>query len=391
MRYLSIKYLLFLILQGTFCYGQNNYPLWKGINAGNYNVGFKVVEFMDDSRTVNSKYDDAGKINPSRFHPIQISIWYPTDEKWESDISLRFKDYFYRTQQKNDFSALSVEEQNQAMDILFNFAKYGLKREINEIEQSVLGNTATAAILNAQPIKQEFPVILAGHDGGVWKMSTLSEYLASHGYVVISTGPLSETSRMFRDDPHIALNRRIRTFEVVRGMLDELEFVDANRIGLLGLNSDGMSTLLYQMKNQEADAVINIDGWDGKNNGNNYVTESIYYKPGNIRVPFLEFQQHEDPPNESLQLNTSIFDSLVNSDRFTLIIQDFGHAYLTGNLIVLPDLPENDIEKHELLYSSIKGFLDTHLKNGKDNFNFFWESLDSTTLLFKKQHKQKNN
>lgn len=171
MRHLLIIHSLCLILAGTSCYGQNNYPLWKTIHPGNYNVGYKVVEYIDVSRTINPKYDEAGQINPDRFLPIQISVWYPTGENWAGDSSLKFKDYFW----------------------------------------------------------------------------------------------------------------------------------------------------------------------------------------------------------------------------FSLIIQDFGHAYLTGNLIALPDLPESDMEKHELWFSCVKEFFDTHLKNGKDNFTSMWESLDANPLLFRKKHKQKKN
>lgn len=389
MRNLSIFFLSHLLLLSIVGKGQTTYPLWNGIQSGEYNVGFKVIEYLDDSRKMNSPEDDIDNKNPNRFFPIQIAIWYPTSKKWSIDSSLKFKDYFDLTAQKNDFKKLSEEQRNNSMEIIFNFAEYGAKRALNSDEKKQLEREATAALLNPPSINQKFPVILAGHDGGVWKMSTLSEYLASHGYIVISTGPISETFRILREDPQIALNRRIRTFEIVRGMLDEFEFIDDKRIGLLGLNFDGMSTILYQMKNQQADVVVNIDGWDGKNNGYEYVTESIYYKPEKFHTSFLEFQQHEYPENNSLRLTTQILDSLSNSNRFSVIIQDFGHAYLTGNLIGLPNSSENIKVKHDLWYTLIKEFFDIHLKHDENEYSSFWQKVNDNDLLFKKQQKRK--
>lgn len=384
MKNLSIIYWLCLIFNATICLGQNDYPLWHGIEAGSYNVGFKTIEFLDYSRTTEPKYDDSSEINPSRFFPIQISIWYPTEEKWDSKVAFKFKEYFYKTAQKNDFADLSKEQKGKAMDIFFNFAKYGINRELSKEKLENIGNTETAAILDAKPVKK-FPVIMVGHDGGVWKISSLSEYLASHGFVVVSTGLLSQTSMILRESPQIALNRRIRTFEIVRGMLNQFEFMNENRIGLLGLNADGMSTLLYQMKNQEADAIANIDGWDGKNNGSEYVKRSIYFNPDNINVPFAEFQQHEAPVNESLRLNTILFDSLTNIDRFSFILDEFGHAYLTGNLIALPGLSDRVIAQHKFWYGFIKNFFSAYLKKDDDSLASLWKPMDSDSLTFHKK------
>ncbi len=252
------------------------------------------------------------------------------------------------------------------MDIFFSYAKYGLSIEFTADEKQEIGSKPTAAMANVREAPGPFPALLAGHDGGVWKMSTLCEYLASHGYAVISTGPLSGSNRLFRQNTQQVINRRIRTFEIVRGMLDDFPNIDQSQIGLLGLNSDGISTLLYQMKNLTADAMVSIDGWEGKNNGYSYSSSSVYYEPANLKIPRMEFQQHESPENESLYVNSTIFDSLTNIDRFSFILNEFGHAYLTGNLFVLPQLDETINQKHYFWYESVKSFFDAYLKDDED-------------------------
>ncbi|MEQ8627326.1 hypothetical protein [Ekhidna sp.] len=356
--------------------GQPSYSLWKNLEPGPYQVGFKTIDYIDKSRSI------PGGLSDNRFFPIQISIWYPTTDQWSIDKALPFEHYFFKTAQKNDFNEMNEQQKAQAMDIFFNYAKYGLSIEFTADGKQEIGSKPTAAMANVREAPGSFPVLLAGHDGGVWKMSTLCEYLASHGYVVISTGPLSGSNRLFRQNTQQVINRRIRTFEIVRGMLDDFPNINQSQIGLLGLNSDGISTLLYQMKNLTANAMVSIDGWEGKSNGYSYSSSSVYYEPANLKIPRMEFQQHESPENESLYVNTTIFDSLSNIDRFSFILNEFGHDYLTGNLFVLPQLDETINQKHYFWYESVKNFFDAYLKDDENALIELWNRRNKNDDFF---------
>ncbi|WP_420577437.1 hypothetical protein [Ekhidna sp.] len=370
---------LFIVFTGMSCsliYAQSGYPMWKELKSGSYQVGFKTIDYLDKSRSI------PGEIGDTQFFPIQIAIWYPTSDEWTREKAVSFEHYFLKTAQKNDFKQLTEEQRKQAMDIFFGYAKHGLSIDFSSGEREEIGNRITAAIPEAKQATGPFPVLLAGHDGGVWKMSTLCEYLASHGYVVISTGPLSASNRLFRQHTQQAINRRIRTLEIVRGMLDQFPAVDQSKIGLLGLNSDGLSTLLYQMKNQEADAMVSIDGWEGKNNGAGYAKESVYFDLSKVQIPRLEFHQHESLDNEALYVNTSIFDSLTQIDRLSYIMMDFGHAYLTGNLFVLSQLDQKTNEQHYFWYESIRHFFDAYLKNDASSEKRLWTNQSGESGFF---------
>jgi hypothetical protein len=145
-------------------------------------------------------------------------------------------------------------------------------------------------------------------------------------------------------------------------MTAQFAFVDNSKIGLLGMNDDGMPAMLYQMKNGEADALVSIDGWEGKNNGYEYVSSNSYYSTENFQIPYIEFQQHEKTNQESLQLNSSIFDALNSPSKQSYVLTDFGHAHLTGNLIAVPSLEEKTIEKYQFMFGSILAFYDHYLR-----------------------------
>jgi hypothetical protein len=378
---LSIPALVFLMLTYSPAATQpmNSYPLWNGIESGEYSVGFKVINHWDRSRNRDAKYDEEGTLNNERFFPVQISVWYPAAEKWTEDSAMPFIEYFYITESKNDFSIPSDERKAQALDIFFNFTNHaGVERTREELAE--IGLEPTAVIYEASPAEGKFPVIISGHDGGVWKNTTLNEYLASHGYVIISTGPLSETSSMIFGNPQAAIQRRIRTFEMIRGMLPSIEGADEHTIGLLGLNSDGMSAMLYQMKNVEADVLVNIDGWEGKNNGNGYVSSSPYFDAQNFTIPFMEFHQHEETDRESLQLNQTIFQALNSPEKQSYVLTGFGHAFLTGNTIAVPGLDDGITEKYEFMFHSILGFFNQYLKGGK----ILYEKSDKPDSFFQR-------
>ncbi len=394
--FLILKITVLMIIlsnQSIFAQNQKSYPLWKDIDAGSHNVGFKVINWRDNTRSLTGNDEEIS--GEDRFFPIQISIWYPTNERWNCEKAMPFVDYFYLTEQKNDFKEPTKERKEKAFDIFYNFAKFGLKIDLDKAKLKETADKCTASIKDAKPVgRQKFPVILAGHDGGVWKGSTLNEFLASHGYVVVSTGLLSETSRMFSNEPQKALLRRVRTFEITRGLLNEIESADQTKIGLLGINADGMSVLLYQMKNKEAKAVVSIDGWEGKNNGSRYVSENLYFKPSDFKVPLLEFHQDEKTDREPLQLNMSIFNKLTDSDRFSFILNDFGHPHLTGNMIALPELNEQAVKQHEFWYNTVRKFLDAYVKKDDTAMKFIWNEdnrfgLDSS--FFKRAERIKSS
>jgi uncharacterized pyridoxamine 5'-phosphate oxidase family protein len=379
---LSILTLFFLILTyaPVACQPVTSYPLWNNIESGDYSVGFKVINHWDKSRNRFPKYEESGELNKARFFPIQISIWYPSVEPWDTVKAIPFAEYYYLTEQKNDFNPPSHERREKSMDIFFNFATLGAGLELTKKQLLDIGKTATSAMQNADAENNKFPVIITGHDGGVWKVTTLSEFLASHGYVVISTGPLSQTFSMLSENPQVAIQRRIRTFELVKEMTAQFNFIDDSKIGILGLNADGMPAMLYQMKNGEADALVSIDGWEGKNNGYGNVSSSPYFDTENFQIPYLEFQQHEKTDRESLQLNSSIFETLNSPSKQSYVLTDFGHAYLTGNLIAVPGLDKKTVEKYQFMFGSILAFYNHYLKGEK----ILYEESDKPDSFFQR-------
>ena len=342
------------------------YTQWKGLENGPYRVGFKLIEIFDSTRVLLTDSGQDSLQKKKSYFPIQMGVWYPSDQQWDVNKAMRFNRFFEMALRKNDFHELTPEEQDDALTIFYNFAKYGLSVELSDKELEAIGNTPTAAMENVEPAAGPFPVLLAGHDGGIWKSTILKEYLASHGYVILSTGFLSDTYSILSGQPEKALNRRLMTFEYQRKRSTRLDFADTSRMGLIGMNADGMSALLYQMKTQRASALLSLDGWEGKNNGHSYVTSHPNYDTSGFQTAYMEFQQDEESGRESLQLNSAILENLRQSDRYSYVMNGFGHAHLTGNMMALPELDEQVAKQYRFLFRSALAFFDAYVIGDQD-------------------------
>jgi hypothetical protein len=153
--------------------------LWGKLEPGPYAVGFQSSITLDGSR----KYDR------SEARPILLVVWYPVPST--PDAGLAYARYL----RVPDVSAhpwfrgrLENFVRDVVSDDLFHKKEAALNRDERAAFDKLLG-TRTAAHLDAAPAQGPFPVVLyhPGAGGSFEENSVLFEYLASHGYVVVSS------------------------------------------------------------------------------------------------------------------------------------------------------------------------------------------------------------
>src|SRR5688500_5453162 len=264
------------------------------VARGPHGVGYQVINHWDSTRAVAPTRDFEGRRNASaRATPMQVSVWYPAVA---GGTPMRRADYFAVSAKRETLTPVTEADIRAASQNDVGTARFQLGIELPPRIADSLARLPVAAVRDARPADGRFPLIVAalgGPSGGI------AEYLASHGYVVVSTPDLGATATAQVNRPLVAIETATRNMEVIHGLARRLAFVDDARLGLLGVNFGGLAALTHQMRNMSADAVVSLDGWELKAGSSSSLLSSPYYEPSRVRVPFLGFSQ-DNAPNPGL-------------------------------------------------------------------------------------------
>lgn len=213
---------------------------WKDLKKGTYEIGFSVNHVYDSSRSF-------GNMDK---RPLQISIWYPAMRNSDS-LQVHYEYYLNLSSSTIDFSAIGKEHFTTKPVI----KKYGIH-----------GNTLMKAKYNAEIATGTFPVILfiPGNNSKPTAYFILLEYLASHGFIIVSSPSMGHNEERGSPESELTLKARLNDTEFLLKYLKHLPTVDASKIGLLGHSAGGLTMIMLASKMQHPiNAIISMDGSEG--------------------------------------------------------------------------------------------------------------------------------
>ena len=340
---------------------QSARPQWGTLAPGQYAVGFRLAGEYDHSRRVAPPADFDGKPNAGPLAmSMQVGVWYPATRP-RSTTPMQYGVFAALGTKRTDLAPVTPADRATAIGNMRAFAGVAFGRQIPESTFRSVDTTSTAALRDATPASGRFPVVLAATDGSIAAATVLFEYLASHGFVVVATPSRMSYATIQVSRPAVVVEARVRDLEYLLDRASRMPNVDTSRIAVLGVNFDGMAALAFQMKNMAARAVVSLDGWEGKQNSVATVRSNMHYDPRRLRVPYLLVLQDEQSPSPALTLDRAVFDALRYSDRQWLVLNAMSHAYLVGNPLVYPDVPNEKRLAYELLVRGVQRFLATAL------------------------------
>ena len=281
--------------------------------------------------------------------PLQIGIWYPaSDATSGSPMSAeRYKTLWSEI----DRGALVAD-----------FARMVTFGELTATDEQIVEalTRQTRARRDAEPSRTAFPLIVAGASTGLtWPAL---EYLASHGYVVVSSWSSMRTATLQATRPAIALETQTRNMEYLTAFAQHQGLADVTRLGLIGVNFDGMAALNFEMRNMRADSLISLDGYEGKRSGTAMLRASPYFEPLRMRVPYLIFVQDEREPSPALLHDRAVFDALSYASRYWFVLSGFNHGRLISDAANVGTLTENQRAGHAFIIRTMRRFLDAYVK-----------------------------
>ncbi len=364
-----MKYILSLTLS-LICiisiYAQSK--ITKHLEFGKYSVGYKVIHTYDYSRSYFSKYDYYG--NRTEYpigRPIQISLWYPSQRGKKSD-ALLYQDYLGYTSSEIDFEKNTKKDRKAAIDAFINSIDGKFKQE----QLKELLRSTTYAHFNGEELSNKFPIILYAPPMNTSAIdnSIICEYLASKGYVILSTMSKGEYTQLHQ--------RTIRSASV---QAEDLAFLlnyaqnnyASDSIGVFGFSLGGLANIIFASKNKSVDATISLDGSIMSQGWLNDFRNSELYHPETFTSNLLFIAKNLKKPDQ----NPSTFlDSVKYADKALIRYDIEEHSYFSG-LYLLFDMIDNERltntqkETNYKFYAEMTEyvgyFFDQYLK-GKENF-----------------------
>jgi tetratricopeptide (TPR) repeat protein len=250
-------------------------PVFGELKPGPYAVGFRIIHLKDTTRLVQPKRDYLGALNTGdRARQLNLHVWYPAEEA--SGAPMTFEQYIYHS----DFGALNDATRREQRDFARRFLFAG--RFSDAVWQTLLDSPMLAR-RNAREAAGKFPLLL----GELRPLSTsiTTEYLASHGYVVV----MIEGAK-FQTDVSAAVSKEdaYRNFEFAYAHTRTMLNVDQNILGTLGFSAFGVTQLIYAMRTREVDAVVCLEsGFFHDRNFYQSAKETPGYEVTALRAPML--------------------------------------------------------------------------------------------------------
>lgn len=240
-----------------FCPAQS---LWDHLEPGPYAVGFQSSLEIDTSRREIS-------LDPSQkligFRPVLVAVWYPSVRTTPGIKYAEFQDLDIQPDQP-ELKAFSRKLKNHSQEsgakILFSYDVNPPSAKEKTEALSRLLQVKSKASRRAPFVPGKFPVIFycPGAEGSFDENVILFEYLASHGYVVISSAFQVNTTYV-KNNIHLGRTIEKDLYFLIQHS-SKLPFVDSSRLAAIG-HSMGAQELLKFIGEQDCplQSLISLD------------------------------------------------------------------------------------------------------------------------------------
>jgi len=361
--------MLLIIAASSLAHAQS---LFDNFEFGARGVGFKFIYKTDYTRTWKATEDINGySQSENRGRPIRVSVWYPAKNSANA-ARMFYKDYMPAS----------------AKDIFFAELNGLLaKRDINNLRANLsaedfdkLMQTRTRAVQNAAPMVGKFPLVVysAGLNNSAQDNFVLCEYLASHGFVVVTVPQTGATSLDANLKFPSAADLETQTLDLqfAVGATHDLPDLDKQLVGAIGYSVGGMAAMNFAMRNTDIDALVTLDPTFLVANYIKFVNGSPFYAPANLCIPWLLMHRVE-PQITTLTLS----DELKYSRRYRVEMTGMFHQDFSSFPMFAPQsitastrTPETAKRGYQTICRYILNFLNAFLKKDKSGFEFINDS-----------------
>ncbi len=340
------------------------------LNFGNYSVGFKHYTISDSTRTYSRIYDYNNQKIP---RPIPTSIWFPSQQNIDGKKQLKILDYLEILKEEEEWENLPNEQ-------ILNWFYYANTPD----NQDHLKEKSTA-YLGLEFPDEKFPVIVyaPSYEASSIENFALCEYLASHGYIVISSPSRGTDTRWFSDNNAKEMETQARDVELLIKKVSKFSTANSNKIAIIGFSFGGLSNVIAQTRNDKINAVVSLDGTERYQY--KLLEKSPFFEPNEIDVPYVHMAQkdipeevlNEDNIDSELNSRFQLYDSITNSNAYRLKFHNLTHSYFSTLGVLFEQRDQRQDKNDSEIMESYKwvsvytlNFLDAYLKNDESALKF---------------------
>lgn len=297
----------FIIIITVKAYSQKP-PIWGDLKKGEYAVGFNVMYEFDHSRIHHGPNPVTGKPFPgTNSRPVRIFIWYPAEASKKP--KMKYKDYIWVKSSDKRF-----EDYNKALSDFDYWATVNWTDGKDSSLKKIL-EAPVEAVNKAKALNKKFPLIIhfAGANSRRNENIPLWEYLASHGYVVMTIPELAAFGDVSMEMwPYSVTGRetQVRDMEFAMSKLIDNPNIDFTNIGTIGFSFGSVYAMRMAMYNFNIKAIATFDGNVNNKNGQN-ILES-FFNP-KIKVDWLNIYRAKYDG-----LDLKIFETLKYTNRYRI-------------------------------------------------------------------------
>lgn len=286
--------------------------LWGDLQPGKYDVGLRLVRFVDTSRP---NKDGSGRT-------IEVFVWYPAAKPVKVK-SLTFAEYYLLSEKE-----LRESELPEALSKDVTGDRKGITAEMAE---SIL-DSPMRAHLNSKQADGRFPIILwSSRHLTVIAQSVLSEYLASHGYVVAfpryQGEPIPFPFQINEPETKLeVLDTHVQDLAFALSNLRDTSGLERAKTALISWSYGGESAIKLQLRQPDIDAVLGLSSirfdrgpYQGK----------FSVEPRKLNVPYVLLKETINPNGEPELVPSHFFE--LPAESYYVELKELRH----GNFNVL--------------------------------------------------------
>jgi dienelactone hydrolase len=347
---------------------------------GPHAVGVKVIQQYDRTRVFKASVDLATgePVQGERTRPVQAIVWYPAVRCGKP---VTYRDYLDTIALEDDFTRSAAEVRRMTDSLVKDNA--GTRRDA--VLREIAG--PMHAVRDARAESGSYPVVIyaPSYSAPASENVDLCEYLASHGYIVLSSRSMGAHTRAMTID-HEGVEAQAGDISYLIAYAATLPQADTSRVAAVGFSWGGLANVVAAAKDLRIRALVSLDGSvrsyprfvDGGKEALQYVT------PARLAVPLMYVGARPrtiEAMSPNMVADYSLLNHMKYSDVYLVSMLPMRHADFSSFYLRMArdddfrdharDYTRDEIQlAHSWAARYTREFLDAYLKNDAASLAF---------------------